>query len=141
MRRRRGVVVVALCALLGLPGCWVWIDSKPRNVEEKFEAALEKVADLQAVPADRRGKPRKVRVLVYDQGEDQLISVSAPMWLVRRLARSSQERGDWGMDDDGAGGFGPARRHGLTMEQILDGSKGLMLSSEEEGERVLVWIE
>jgi hypothetical protein len=141
MRRRMGLAAVALAALLGLPGCWVWIDSNPRNVEQKFASALEKVADLQAIPADQRGRPRKVRVLVYDSSEDHLISVSAPMWLVRRLAEHAGEEARNEMDDAGADGLGRARRHGLTMDRILDGSKGLMLQADEDGERILVWVE
>lgn len=141
MRRRTGLVAVALAALLGLPGCWVWIDSNPRNVEGKFAAALEKAAGLQAVPADQRGRPRKVRVLVYDQGDDQLISISAPMWLVRRLAEHAGEEAQDDLDEAGSDGLGRARRHGLKMDRILDGSKGLMLQADEDGERILVWVE
>lgn len=146
MRRRTGLVAVALAALLGSPGCWVWVDSNPRQVEGKFAAAMEKVAELQAIPAGKRGKAHKVRVLVYDEGDDQLISVSAPMWLVKWVAEHAEEdmadqAGPQEGEAAGAGELARVKRHGWTLGQILEGGRGLMLQADEDGERILVWVE
>jgi hypothetical protein len=126
--------VLALMSLLTLPGCWVWIDSHPRHVEEKFTAAIGEVAKMQAIPAAERGRPHKVRLLVYEEEEDRLISLSVPIWLVRRVAEHAAEA-----EDEEA--LDRMRRHGVTLDQILEGGRGVVVQAEEDNEKVLVWLE
>ena len=135
MRRRAGWAGLALASLLTLPGCWFWVDSNPRDVEGRFASARAEVEKIQAIPASKQGKPHKVKALMYDRNEEKLISISAPMWLVRKVAAHAVE----GQQDEAA--VGEVKLHGLTVNQILDGSRGMLLEAQEADEQYLIWLE
>ncbi len=136
MPRKPVLAGLALIWLLALPGCWVWVDSNPRDVDAAFREALVEVNRIQAVPAAERGRPHKVRLLVYDEGDNQLVKLSVPLWLVRKVAEHAADDGDADVEQ--------AReldRFGLTLDQVLEGGRGMLLQADEEDERVLIWLE
>jgi len=136
MPKKVSLAGLALVALLALPGCWVRIDSNPGNVDAAFRKALDEVERIQSVPSAQRGKPRRVRLLVYDEGDDQLVRLSVPLWLVRRIADHQAE------DEREAGGrTEELARYGLTVDRILSGGRGVLLQADEDDAKVLVWLE
>jgi len=136
MPKKVSLAGLALIALLALPGCWVWIDSNPRNVDAVFREALDEVERIQSVPSAERGKPHRVRLLVYDEGDDQLVKLSVPLWLVRRIADHQAE------DEPEAGArTEELARYGLSVDRILEGGRGVLLQADEDDEKVLIWLE
>jgi len=136
MPRKSALAGLALIWLLALPGCWVWVDNNPKNVDAAFREALDEVNRIQEVPAAERGRPHKVRLLVYDENDDQLVKLSVPLWLVRKIAEHADETGEPDRD--------PTQeldRFGLTLDQVLQGGRGMLVSADEEDERVLIWLE
>jgi len=131
--RLAGVVVAAVLAVL-TAGCLVDID-KVADPAPAFAHARAEAARLQG----RRGPAGHLNVLVYDAGEGQLVHVSLPMWMVRKLDHHN------GLDlgfDEGQGGEAArkaARR--LRLEDIEKAGLGVLTEVEEEGgDQVLVWL-
>src|SRR5688572_33396154 len=94
--RRAAILTVAVAALLET-GCIVQItkvaDPRPIFQQARLEAGRY---------AGRAGRASEVNVLVYEPDQGQLIRVSLPMWLVRKM----EHHVDWddididGDDDD-----------------------------------------
>jgi hypothetical protein len=53
---------------------------------------------------------------------------------VRRVAEHAAEA-----EDEEA--LDRMRRHGVTLDQILEGGRGVVVQAEEDNEKVLVWLE
>src|SRR5262245_4638980 len=109
MRMRGGWSLgLAVAALAGLTaGCFVEIthvkDARAAFAEARLEARRYQ---------GRPGPAHNVNVLVYDPSDGELVRVSVPMWLVRKLARH-QDGFDLGDDETGR----KIRRH-LRVEDI-----------------------
>src|SRR2546422_2855801 len=76
-------------------------------------------------------------VLVYDHDEGQLVRVSVPMWLARKVARDKD-----GLDLDLGDGRAErtVRRH-LRFEDLERAGLGVLVEGEEKGgDLVLVWL-
>jgi hypothetical protein len=131
----RPIAAIGLASLLLLPGCWAWVDSHPKNVEGAFRAALQQVDRIQSTPAAERGKPRTLRVLAYEQDDDELVKLSVPLWLVRKVAQHAVDSEEASRDLE------QIARHGVTIDQILSGGRGMMLQADEDDEKVLIWLE
>lgn len=131
--RLPGVLVAAVLAVL-TAGCLVDID-KVADPGPAFARARAEAARLHG----RRGPAGHLNVLVYDAGESQLVRVSLPMWMVRKL----DDRDGLDLDlDEGHGGEAArkaARR--LRLEDIEKAGLGVLTEVEEEGgDQVLVWL-
>lgn len=143
MRRTLAAVTACLAAILLLPGCWVWVDRNPGDVSRSFGKAREKVARLHSVPPERRGRPHRVKLLVYDGGDDTLTRLSVPLWLVRKIASHADEEarearlsGDESDED-----LEDLARFGLTLEKVLGSAPGLLVDVGSDDEQVLIWLE
>ena len=90
--------------------------------------------------AGQPGPARSLQVLVYDPGDRELVRVSLPMWLVRKLDHEV----DWD-DDDWDAEDGDKVRHALrgriSLRDLEKSALGTLIEVEEEdGEQVLVWL-
>jgi hypothetical protein len=123
-----------LGALLGT-GCFVDV-SRVSDPEPAFRKAR---AEAEAL-AGRRGPARSVQILVYDPEERELVRVSLPMWVARRLEKEV----DWDdvdLDDDGGDQVKRALRGRLSLRDLERSALGTLIEVEEEsGEQVLVWL-
>jgi hypothetical protein len=125
MRGRLGAAVLG--CLLGA-GCFVNV-SHVSDPEPAFRKARAEAESL----AGRRGPARSVQVLVYDPGEHELVRVSVPMWLARRLAKE----GDWDEDDS----VQRALHDRISLEDLERSGLGTLVEVEDEdGEQVMVWL-
>jgi len=131
---RRGLVAVVLGALLGT-GCFVDVS----NVSDPEPAFRKARAEAEAL-AGRKGPARSVQVLVYDPGQKELVRVSVPMWIARRLEKES----DWDEKND-ASGEGDralkALRGRISLRDLERSALGTLIEVEDEdGEQVMVWL-
>lgn len=94
-------------------------------------------ARAEAAQVQGTGRPSHLNVLVYDPDNDgELVSVSAPLWLVRKV-------GDMALRDDGDGDEEGTRfaRLCLKPENLDKAGRGVLVEvDEDEGEHVLVWL-
>ena len=134
--RLPGVLVAAVLAVL-TAGCLVDID-KVADPGPAFARARAEASRLQG----RRGPAGRLNVLVYDAGEGQLVRVSLPMWMVRKLDEHDDHDGLDLDFDEGRGGEAArkaARR--LRLKDIEKAGLGVLTEVEEEGgDQVLVWL-
>ncbi len=130
-RRLAGAAVVLLAGLSS--ACLVEID-RVADPGAAFEQARREAARFQGRP----GPAHHVNVLVYDQGDGQLVRVCVPMWLARRIAR--HEGGDFDVDPGEGRAEEKVKRH-VRLEDIEKAGLGILVEVEEDaGDRVLVWL-
>ena len=135
---RRLVTVLSLALLAVLEtGCLVSIDhdDDPRAA---FDAARREASRY----AGKRGPAHHVNVLVWDGNDHEMVRVSVPMWLAKKIENASA---DWDEDADGDGDrerevARRVRRH-VTLKELEKAGLGVLVEvEEEEGDRVLVWL-
>ena len=132
--RRSAILMVAMAALLET-GCIVQItkvsDPRPMFQQARLEAARY---------AGRPGRAHEVNVLVYEADEGQLIRVSLPLWLVKKM----EHHVDWDdidVDDEGAEHVKRVLKRRIRLEDIEKAGLGMLVEvDEEDGEQVLVWL-
>jgi hypothetical protein len=134
--RRAAILTVAVAALLET-GCIVQItkvaDPRPIFEQARLEAGRY---------AGRSGRASEVNVLVYEPGEGQLIRVSLPIWLVKKI-EGHVDRGDIDvdMDDEDLAHVKRVMKRRIRMEDIEKAGLGMLVEvDEEDGEQVLVWL-
>ena len=133
--RRRAILMVAMAALLET-GCLIQI-TKVADPGPIFEQARLEAGRY----AGRSGRAREVNVLVYERAERQLIRVSVPIWLVRKM----EHHVDWDeIDVDGDPEAEHVKRvlkRRIRLEDIEKAGLGTLVEvDEEDGEQVLVWL-
>jgi hypothetical protein len=127
------VRIKARLALLALftSGCLVDIHHDVSEPGPAFRKALEEAAQVQGQP----GAPHHLNVLVYDRDARQLVGVSTPLWLARKvgaLALSDEKDNDAGL---------ALARRCLVKENLAKAGRGVLVEVEEdEGDQVLVWL-
>jgi hypothetical protein len=77
MRVRLACVVLALSS-------WACLVDIRHDVDDP-SAAFRKAREAAARVQGEKGPPHHLNVLVYDAGDRELVSVSAPLWLARKL--------------------------------------------------------
>jgi len=111
-------------------GCLVDVDvQQTRNPEAAFNAARKEASEVQGVP----GRATDIQVVVYDPKDEQLVRVSVPFWLARKVSQNDSDE-----DND----FIPAsaRKH-VRFSDLEKAGKGTVVEVEEDnGEHVLVWL-
>ena len=132
--RRSAILMVAMAALLET-GCIVQntkvADPRPIFQQARLEAGRY---------AGRPGRAREVNVLVYEPDEGQLIRVSLPIWLVKKM----EHHVDWDdvdLDDAEADHVRRVLKRRLRIEDIENAGLGMLVEvDEDDGEQVLVWL-
>jgi len=107
------------------------------NADRQFEQAYAEIARIERTRGGEFRKPHRLCVLVHDAEEGELVRVSVPMWLVD-LGLSLGERADRHEH-----GCSVGDRYELEWSAVRDlgrHGRGLLVSVEEEGTRVLVWL-
>lgn len=132
-RGRSAAAGLALLAVLQA-GCLVEIHHV-RDAEAAFRSARAEVERDQG----RHGRAHRLNVLVFDPGDGELVRVSLPMWLARKV----QGRIHWGEAPAGDRDDRLERRLAshLHVEDLAAAGPGLIADVEDEdGGQVLVWL-
>ena len=132
-RAMAGAVAVLLAGLTS--GCLVEID-KVADPRASFAEAHREAARFQGRP----GPAHQVNVLVYDQGEGQLVRVTVPMWLARKIAHH-EDGADFDLGGDEGALAGRKVKQHVRFEDLEKAGPGILVEVEEDGgDRVLVWL-
>ena len=134
MRATRAVV--GAVALLGLveTGCLVQVT----HVSDPGRA-FARARDEALRDGARHGRASHLNVLAWDPSDREMVRVSVPLWLLHTV----QHDVDWDdVDGDGHGHEAWRRQMGhLRWEDIERAGPGILLEvTEDEGDRVLVWL-
>ena len=127
---RRLQVAAVLVAGLIEAACLVDVE-KVSNPGPAFAKARREAAQA----ARQGGRADSLNVLAYDPEDQELVRVSVPMWLVRKM---DCDDSDLDLGDEKT--RRKLERH-LRLEDIQKAGPGLLVEVEEEGgEQVLVWL-
>ena len=130
---RAGVLSSLLVGIL-TAGCLVEVHhvDDPRPV---FARARAEAAEV----AGRPGRAQQVNVLVYERDDQQLVEVSLPMWIARKI--SKHEGGEIDLDDEVGERVRGRLEHRLRLEDLEKAGRGVMVEVEDDdGSQVLVWL-
>jgi hypothetical protein len=131
--RRKSILGVVLAAGLAT-ACFVEI----RHVSDPSEAFREAKAEAERLQG-RPGPAHHVNVLVYDRDDGELVRVSLPMWLVRKIHHDGEI--DLDGDDDGYEHWKRTVRRHVNLNDLAKAGLGVLVEVEEDaGDRVLVWL-
>lgn len=134
MRMRMRALAVAVLGGLLATGCFVSV-THVSNPAAAFDEARAEAARY----AGRPGPARSLQVLVYDPEDRELVRVSLPMWIVRKLEREADWDDEW--DAEGGDKVRHALRGKLSLRELEKSALGTLVEVEEEdGEQVLVWL-
>jgi hypothetical protein len=123
---------VAAVLVVGLfeAACLVDVE-KVSNPGPAFSKARHEAAQA----AKQGGRAHSLNVLAYDPKDEELVRVSVPMWLVKKMDCDDSDL-DFGDEKTRQ----KLERH-LKLEEIQKAGPGLLVEVEEEdGEQVLVWL-
>jgi hypothetical protein len=132
--RIRALALPVLAGLLAT-GCFVSV-THVSNPSRAFDEARVEAARY----AGRPGPARSLQVLVYDPGDRELVRVSLPMWIVRKIGHEADwDDDEW--DDQGGDKVRHALRGRISLRDLEKSALGTLVEVEEEdGEQVLVWL-
>lgn len=134
MQRTRAAAVVALGLLAALEaGCLVQVT----HVADPTGAFLSARDEAERVTA-REVPASELNVLAWDPHERKMVRVSVPLWLLR----SADHHADWEFGGDERDRQRWRRRMDrLRWEDIERSGPGILMEvTEDEGDRVLVWL-
>jgi hypothetical protein len=131
----RGRLLAVLLGGLLATGCFVSV-THVANPARAFDEARAEAARVQG----RQGPARSLQVLVYDPGDRELVRVSLPMWIVRKLDHEVDwDDDEW--DENGGDKVRHALRGRISLRDLEKSALGTLIEVEEEdGEQVLVWL-
>lgn len=131
---RTRIALLLWLLLLPLAGCLRVEVSRTSDPGPAFAVARREAMRFQG----RKGPARELSAVIWSADEKQLVRARVPMWLVRKFAHDrdnaheSREGGAW--EDRLAGR--------LSVRDLDRAGLGLLFELEEEqGERVLVWLQ
>jgi hypothetical protein len=135
VRGKSGLGLVLAAALQA--ACLVTVEQvSDRAATTAFDKAR---AEAQAV-AGRRGPAHELNVLAYDPDDRELVRVSVPMWLARKVAHEGYpetSREDDSAEDRAARAVA---RH-VSLKELERAGLGVLVEvAEDDGEQVLIWL-
>jgi hypothetical protein len=115
----------------------VRVDRDKSRAEAYFDQASREIVRLEKQDPHHERRPHRLYILVLDAGEGEIVRVSLPLWLVK-----------WGLDagmkDDADGhDFNARKRYDFAWKAVRDLDRfgqGLLVSLEENRDRVLIWL-
>lgn len=136
MKRGAGVLGSLGLAIL-TAGCFVEV----RHIDDPTPAFARARAEARSA-ARRPGRADQVNVLVYEKDDRQLVKVSLPLWIARKIAKHEGAEIDQGEGDDAVGARVRGRlEHRLRFEDLEKAGRGMLLEvDDDDGSQVLVWL-
>lgn len=135
VKRKSGLGLVLAAAFQA--ACLVTVEQvSDRAAATAFDKAR---AEAQAV-AGRRGPAQELNVLAYDPDDRELVRVSVPMWLARKVAQEGHHEVSGEGDSAGDRAAHAVARH-VSLKQLERAGLGVLVEvAEDDGEQVLIWL-
>jgi hypothetical protein len=128
---RTPALAAVAVAVLGA-GCIVGVEiEKVEDPGPAFAEARREASRLEG----RSGRPKNLRVLVYDREEGELVRASLPLWMVEKMD-------DEGVNLDLGDETEERVRARIRPRDLKNAPLGPLVEvDEEDGDQVLVWLE
>lgn len=131
---RLKILLVITLVLLALSSCLVVaVEKDSGRGEAVLERARERVLRLTSNSSSSR--PHRLKILVYDPDENQLVRISLPLWLVKN---GLEQALDYRNSDSYQDFEFEARALSQTLREML---RGLVAEVWTDREKVLLWLE
>jgi len=138
MKRLSQAALIAFLLIL-LNGCLaVRVMKNVRNPSRHFEEAYKRIERIHRTDPDREGPARRVNGLIYDRSSRKLVKIIAPFWLVE----IGSDADDWVSDEREEYEF--ARKYDMDwsgLEGLNRIGPGLVVDIDDEGNRILIWVD
>ncbi|MDI6698750.1 MAG: hypothetical protein QME85_07435 [Candidatus Saccharicenans sp.] len=128
-------LLIIIAVLLTLSSCLVVaVEKTDREAELELQKARQRILKL-SLSSSTSLRPHRLKMLVYDPDDGQLLRISLPLWLVRKglsyeSASAACSHGpDFDFDHDG---FNRA---------VFEMPRGLLAEVLTDREKVLLWLE
>lgn len=127
-------LLISVAILLTLSSCLVVaVEKTEGEAEAELQRVRQRVLKLSTHPSS--SQPHHLKMLVYDPDERQLLSISLPLWLVKKGLNHEVESA--------------AHSHGPDFEFDMKGfslavgemPRGLLAEVLTDREKVLLWLE
>ncbi len=128
-------LLIIFVVLLTLSSCLVVaVEKTDREAELELQKARQRILKL-SLSSSTSLRPHRLKMLVYDPDDGQLLRISLPLWLVRKGL--SYEAGS------------AARSHGPDFDfdyngfsrAVFEMPRGLLAEVLTDREKVLLWLE
>ncbi|NPV82795.1 MAG: hypothetical protein HPY46_04310 [Candidatus Aminicenantes bacterium] len=129
-------LLITVAVLLTLSSCLVVaVEKTEREAEAELQGTRQRVLKLSTNSYSSSSQPHRLKMLVYDPEEGQLLRISLPLWLVNKGLNHEAES--------------QARSHGPDFEFDMKGFSravremppGLLAEVLTDREKVLLWLE
>lgn len=127
-------LLITAAILLTLSSCLVVaVEKTEREAEAELQRTRQQVLKLSSHSSSSR--PHRLKMLIYDPDEGQLLRISLPLWLVKK-----------GLNHEAGG---PAQAQGRDFEfdrqgfsrAVREMPPGLLAEVLTDREKVLLWLE
>ncbi len=139
--RRVAMAALLVLAAASLSACiGVRVERHVGDIDARFDRALDRIGDLERHNPRREGHARHLVVLAADARDHEVVQVTVPMWMARMAL-------DAGLDSEMDGhGHGRDVRDRYRVDwrgarDLDELGPGLLVSVDDDGSRVLVWLE
>jgi len=127
--------------VLGLGACiGIRVESGVRDADRRFDRARDEIARLENHDPGRPRRANRLCLLIHDQDDGDLVSLSVPLWMVdlamdlgRQAERHESRHAGRDLED----------RYDVDWRALRDLGRfgpGLIAALEGDGDRVLVWL-
>jgi hypothetical protein len=126
-----GLVLITISSCL-----MVAVETDSAKAEVHFRQARERIARLSSHSSDP-ATPHRLRILIYDPDEKQLVRISLPFWLAKKGLREAIE------DSEYHRGKAPDYDFDIRAfsQAISRMPRGLLAEVWSEEEKILLWLE
>ncbi|MGQ9800687.1 MAG: hypothetical protein ACUVRL_03355 [Candidatus Saccharicenans sp.] len=131
---RLKILSVIILVLLGLSACLVVAVEKDSG---RGEAALDRAREnvLRLTSHSSSSRPHRLKMLVYDPDEGQLVRISLPLWLAKKGLDVAMDPRDSDRD------LGLEFEARAFSQALLEMPRGLVAEVWTDREKVLLWLE
>lgn len=132
---KQKILLIIAAILLTLSSCLVVaVEKTEREAEAELQRARKHVLKL-SLHSSPSSRPHRLKMLIYDPDEGQLLRISLPFWLVKKGLKQEVESWPAGHDRDFEFDLNAFSR------AVSEMPRGLLAEVLTDREKVLLWLE
>ncbi len=138
LKRKARIAGLILAPFLLIACLNIAVVEDVKNPDRYFKRAYSQIEEIHRQYPNREKRAHRLHLLVYDSSDQDLIRITAPLWLVNGcldLGMKAAENGD---------DFDFEERYDFDWRAIKDLGKfgqGLLVEIEDEKDKILIWLQ